>query len=213
MLLHSWFDVTGKGRVAAVADGGDDAHRLQLVLVFDRAGFDHGRGAVGVINFRLFKGVDHIKIDEVDSQGSFLYVILAQLFHDRVGELLHLLPRSASHRPFDPRVGVTHVVARDPRAVAIDLDADIALLEKHGLGALAYQRIAKAGLQPAPPRRDGAGDVAHVFIVHRQQGAQSVALHRLAGAIQTVLAQPLPVDALLPIGADQTETRCAAGYH
>src|SRR5574341_505826 len=97
--------------------------------------------------------------------------------------------------------------------MAVDLYADVALLEKHGFGAFTKQGVTKTRLQPAPARSHRTGNVAHVFIVHRQYGAQSVAFHRLAGATQAVLAQPLPVDALLPIRADQTETRGAAGYH
>src|SRR5436309_5529732 len=62
-------------------------------------------------------------------------------------------------------------------------------------------------------RRDGTGYIADVFIVHREQRAQAIALHRLPGAIQAVLPQPLPVDALLPVGAHQTETRRATVYH
>ena len=214
MLLHPGSDEMGNGRVAGVADGGDDAHRLQLVLVFDSARFDHGRGTVCPVNFRLFEGVDHIEIDEVDAQGGFLDVVLSQLFHDRVGELLHLLPRSAPHRSLDPGVGVAHVVARYPRAVTIDLDADVTLLEKNRLGALAKQRVAKTGLQPAPAGRDGAGDVAHIFIVHRQYARPSPLRFIASRArFKRYFLQPLPVDALLPVGADQTETRCAAGYH
>src|SRR6266542_3173737 len=137
MLLHAWPDKLGNGRMAAIADGGDDAHRFQLIFVFDRARFHHGRCAVGVIYFGLFEGVDHIEVDEVDAYKGFLDMILAQFLHDRVGEFFHLLSGSAAYCSFDPRVGVAHVVARDPGAVAIDLYPDVSLFEKDRLRTFA----------------------------------------------------------------------------
>src|SRR5207244_4272672 len=203
----------GNGRVARIADGGHDAHRLKLVFIFNCARFHHGRCAVGPVDFRLLEGVDHIEIDEVNPERSFLYVVFPHLLHNRSREFFHLLARCASHGSLDPRVGVAHVIARYPRAMAIDLYADVALLEKDGFGPLTKESVAKSGLQPAPAGSDGAADVADVFIVHRQQRAQAIALHRFPGAIQAVLPQPVRVDALLPVGAHQTETRRATVYH
>src|SRR5438094_6552567 len=213
MLLHAGPDEVGNSCMAPIADGGVDAHCLQFVLVFDRAGFYHRRCAVDPVNFRLLEGVDHVDVDEVNPERSFLYVVFPHLLHNRSREFFHLLAGCASHGSLDPRVGVAHVIARYPRAVVIDLYADVALLEKDGFGSLTKESVAKSGLQPAPAGSDGAADVADVFIVHREQRAQAIALHRLPGAIQPIVPESLPVDALLPVGAHQTETRRATVYH
>src|SRR5215831_13829856 len=212
-LLHAGFDEMRNAGVAGVADGGDYAHCFQLIVIFDRARLHHGRGAVGPVELRFFKIVDHVQINEVDAHGRLLYVIFAQFFNDRIGEFFHLLARRPTHGALDPRVSVADVIAGDPGTVTVDLYADVALLKEHGLRAFTQERIAQPRLEPAPAGRHRAGDIANVFIVHHEQRPQPVALHRFSGTVQPVLAQPFPVDALLPIGADQAEIRRATGYH
>ena len=91
MFLHSGFEEMRDTGVAGVADGGDDTHRFQLIVIFDRARLHHGRGTVGPVDFRLLEGVDHVKINEVDAHRCLFHVILPQLFNDRIGEFCHLL--------------------------------------------------------------------------------------------------------------------------
>ena len=71
--------------------------------------------------------------------------------------------------------------------MAVDLYANVSLLEEHGLGPLTKKSVAESGLEPAPAGRDGAADVTDVFIIHCEQSTQSVPLHRFSGAIQPIL--------------------------
>src|SRR5439155_8410571 len=81
------------------------------------------------------------------------------------------------------------------------------------LRSLAQERIAQTWLEPAPAGCHRAGDVADILIIHCEQSTQAIALHRFACAVEAIFPQPIPVDALLPVGADETETRSAASYH
>src|SRR5262249_25562283 len=75
----------------------------------------------------------------------------------------------------------------------------------------AKQRIAQSGLEPVPARRERAGEVAHVLVVHAQHGAEAVLLHALARTLGPVLLHPVPVDALLPIQSADAEICRAHG--
>src|SRR5262249_56381139 len=97
------------------------------------------------------------------------------------------------------------VLLRDPGGVALDLEADVPLLEENRLPLAAQERVAEARLQAVPPRRQRAGHVADVLVVHEQHRAEPVRLHPLAGALQPVLPEPTPLDALLPVDADGAE--------
>src|SRR6185295_12277534 len=63
----------------------------------------------------------------------------------------------------------------------------------------------QAGLEPVPARRQRAGEIAHVLVVHAKERAELVLLHHLAGTFGAVAAQPVPIDALLPIEARDAE--------
>src|SRR5437879_1305882 len=91
--------------------------------------------------------------------------------------------------------------------MALDLETEVALLEQHGLAVAAQQRIAQAGLEAIPARRQRAREIADVLVVHAEQGAQPMRLHAFAGALETILAHALPVHALLPIQARDAEIR------
>jgi hypothetical protein len=125
-----------------------------------------------------------------------------------VGELVDLLGRGGTGRAFDPGEGVTDVVLRNPRAVAFDLEAEIALFEQNWPAVTAQHGVAQAGLETVPTGRQRAGDVAHVFVVHAEHRAEAVLLHHRARALDAIFAQALPVDALLPIETDGAEIRC-----
>ena len=81
----------------------------------------------------------------------------------------------------------------------LDLHADVALLEEDRRVIPAQHGVAQAGLEPVPAGRKRAGDVAHVLVIHAQHRGKAVRLHALARALGAVLAQTVPVDALLPI--------------
>src|ERR1700674_5461327 len=81
----------------------------------------------------------------------------------------------------------------------LDLKADVALLEQHRRAVAAQQCIAQPGLQSIPARSERAGHVTDVLVVHEQQRAESVRLHAFPRPLQAVCAQPVPVDALLPV--------------
>src|SRR5262249_4975658 len=110
-----------------------------------------------------------------------------------------------TRRAFDPRKGVTHVLFRNPRAVAFDLEADVALLEENRPAVAAQHRVTQTGLEPVPARRQRARDVTDVLVIHAEHSAKAVLLHHLARALDPVFAQPVPVDPLLPIHAGNAE--------
>src|SRR5579859_4056915 len=86
-----------------------------------------------------------------------------------------------------------------------DLKADVALLEQDRAAVAAQHGIAQAGLEPVPARGERTGDVAHVLVVHAQERTELVLLHHRPRPLDAVLAQPIPVDALLPVQADNAE--------
>src|SRR5262249_44597423 len=116
-----------------------------------------------------------------------------------------LLPGGRSGRALDPGVRVPDVLLGNPGRVALDLEADVALLEQHRCPVATEERVAQPGLEPVPARGERAGHIAHVLVVHQQEGAEVVGLHPLAGALQPVAAEAIPVDALLPVDAHGAE--------
>ncbi len=127
-----------------------------------------------------------------------------------LGELGHLLRRGRTCRAFDPRERVPHVLLRNPRRVAFNLESDVPLLEEDRPAVAAKHGVAQTGLEAIPPRRQRAGDVAHVLIVHAQHGAETVFLHHRACALDPVLAHAVPIDPLLPIHSGDAEI-CSHG--
>ena len=127
-----------------------------LVDVLDRPRLHHGRHAVGPLDLRVVELVQHVDVDEVDAERLVGHVVAAHLLHDGVGELLDLLPRRRAGGALDPRVRVPDVLRRDPRGVALDLEADVALLEQHRRPVAAQERVPEPGLEPVPPRRQRA---------------------------------------------------------
>jgi hypothetical protein len=89
--------------------------------------------------------------------------------------------------------------------VALDLVAEVALLEEHWRIVTADDRIAEAGLQPVPAGRQRAGDVADVLVVHTEHRTEAGGLHALTRALRSILPQPVPVDALLPVESRDSE--------
>src|SRR5262249_14327146 len=124
-------------------------------------------------------------------------------------ELGPLVGRRRARGAFDPREGVTDVFLRDPWRVALDLEAEIALLEQDRPPVAAQHRVAQARLEPVPARRQCAGYVPHVLVVHAEHCAEAVLFHHRARALDAVLAHAFPVDALLPIKAGNAEICCA----
>src|SRR5262249_44778257 len=129
------------------------------------------------------------------------------LFKDGLGELVHLLGRGRSGRALDPREGVPDVLLRKPGRMPLDLEAEVALLEQYRRAVAAQHRIAQARLEPVPARRQRAGEVADVLVVHAEHGAQAVLLHHLPRPLGAVLAHAVPIDALLPIEPGDAEIR------
>ncbi len=197
--------------VRGVADGADDAEAFLLVRVLDRARFHHRGHAVDPVDVVLLE--DLIMLMSTKSTPSFCPATPLSFIacNDRLGELGHLLGRGRTGRAFDPGERVTHVLLRDPRRVPLDLEAEVALLEQNRPAVAAQHGVAQAGLEPVPARRQRAGDVAHVLVVHAEHGAEAVLLHHRARALDAVFAQPVPVDPLLPIETDSAEIRCAHG--
>src|SRR3989304_4189794 len=80
-------------------------------------------------------------------------------------------------RPLDPRIGPADVLLRDPGGVALDLEADVTLLEEHGSGVPAEERVAEPGLEPVPAWCQRARHVADVLVVHQEERPQVGGLH------------------------------------
>src|SRR5262249_29489135 len=133
--------------------------------------------------------------------------VAAHLLEHRAGELVHLLGGGRPGRALDPGERVADVLLRQPGRMALDLETEVALLEQNRRAVAAQHGVAPARLEPVPARGQRAGEVAHVLVVHAQQGAEAVLLHHLARSFGAVLAQAIPVDALLPVEAGNTEIR------
>jgi len=93
--------------------------------------------------------------------------------------------------------------------MAFDLHADVALLEQHRRVVAAEHGVAQPGLQAIPAGSERAGDIPDVLVVHEQHRAEASRLHSGARAFQAVLAQPVPIDALLPV---QSHHSCVCHY-
>src|SRR5262249_54173866 len=193
--------------VRGITDRADDAEALLLVDILDRTRLHHRAHAVDPGDAVLAEDVDHVNVDEVDAELLAGDTMALHLFEDGVGELLNLLSGRRPGRALDPGKRVPHVLLREPWRMALDLKAEVALLEQYGRAVAAQDRVAQAGLEPVPTRRQRAGEVAHVLVVHAKDRAEAVLLHHLARALGSVFAQAVPVDALLPIQAGDAEIR------
>ena len=154
--------------VRGVADGADDAEAFLLVLALDRARVHHRAHAVGPVDVVLLEDVDHVDVDEVDAELLTGDAVFLHRLQHRLGEFRHLLGRGRPRRAFDPGERVADVLLRDPRRVPLDLEAEVALLEQDRRAVAAQHGVAQARLEPVPARRQRAGEVAHVLVVHAQ---------------------------------------------
>ena len=152
--------------------------------VLDGARFHHGGHAVGPVDVVLLEDVDHVDVDEVDAELLAGDAVVLHRLQHRLGELVHLLGRGRPGGAFDPGEGVADVLLGDPRRMALDLEAEVALLEQDRRAVAAQHGVAQARLEPVPARRQRAGDVADVLVIHAQHGAEAVLLHHLAGALR-----------------------------
>src|SRR5215467_4661985 len=89
----------------------------------------------------------------------------------------------------------------------LDLEAEVALLEQHRRAVAAQKRVAQPRLEPVPARRQRAGEIAYVLVIHAEHGAKPVLLHHLARPLGAVLAHAVPVDPLLPVKTSDAEIR------
>src|SRR5262249_2842989 len=158
----------------------DDAEALLLVFTLDRTRFHHRRHAVDPVDVVLLEDVDHVDVDEVDAELFAGDAVLAHRLHHGAGELGHLLLRGRPRGAFDPGEGVTHVLLRNPWAVPLDLEADVALLEQNRTAVAAQHGVSQSWFQPIPAWSERAGDVAHILVVHAEQGAEAMLLHHRA---------------------------------
>ena len=108
-------------------------------------------------------------------------------------------------RALDPGVRPLDVFLGNPRRMALDLEPEVALLEQHRRIVAAEHGVAQPGLEAVPARRQRAGQIPHVLVVHADHGAEAVRLHALARALQPVLPHAIPVDALLPVESRDSE--------
>ena len=192
--------------VRGVADGADDAEAFLLVDVLDGARLHHRRHAVDPVDLRVLERLDHVDVDEVDAE---LHPGHAALLHLARAMALVNFPTcwrdAGTGRALDPRVRPADVLLGNPRRVALDLEPEVALLEEHRRVVAAEHRVSEPGLQAVPARRQRAGQVADVLVVHAQHRAEAVRLHALASALQPVLPHAIPVDALLPVESRDSE--------
>src|SRR4029079_6178551 len=69
----------------------------------------------------------------------------------------------------------------------------------------AQKRVAQARFQAVPARRERAGEIEHVLVIHAEHAAERMLLHVLACALGAVFLEPVPIDALLPIKPNDSE--------
>jgi hypothetical protein len=128
------------------------------------------------------------------------------LVDERVSELCHLLLGGWPRRALDPGKRVADVLFRKPGHVALDLHADIALLEQDWCAVAAQYGVAKPRLQPIPAGGQRAGQITDVLVVHAQKRAEIVLFHHFTRTLGSIAAQAISIDALLPVHADRAET-------
>src|ERR1700733_14854191 len=170
-----------------------------LVLILYGARLHHSGHAVAPLDLFVLENLDHVDVDEIDTQLHALHAALLHLLLDGLGKLANLLRGGCPGGALDPGVGVADLVFRDPRRMLLDMHSDVALLEQYRSIVAAKQRVAETRLQSIPTGSQCAGDVTNVLVVHEQHRAQAVRLHPLARALQPVFTQPIPINALLPI--------------
>ena len=134
----------------SVTDRADDAEAFLFVLALDRARLHHWRHSVHPIDVVLLEDVDHIDVDEVDAELFSGDPILTHRLQHRARELVDLLSPGRSRGALDPGKRVTHVLLRNPRAMAFDLETEIALLEQNWPGVAAQHGVAQPWLQTVP---------------------------------------------------------------
>src|SRR5262249_32254688 len=146
--------------VSGVADRADDAHAFLLIDVLDGTRLHHRRHAVDPGDVLVLEDADHVDVDEIDAELRAGHPVALPFFNDGVGELGHLLGRGGAGGALDPGEGVTDVFLRQPGRVTLDLEPEVALLEKHRIAVAAQHGIAQTGLEPVPAWGERAGDVA-----------------------------------------------------
>src|SRR5262245_19676757 len=190
-----------------IADRSHDAETLLLVLALDGARFHHRGHAVDPVDVVFPEDVDHVDVDEVDTELLTGNAVFLHRLQHGLGELGHLLRRSGTRRSLDPCKRVPHVLLRQPRRMPLDLEAEIALLEQDRTTVAAQHGVAQARLETIPAGCQRARDVADVLVVHAEHGAEAVLLHHRACTFDAIFPQPVPVDPLLPIHTRNTEIR------
>ena len=193
--------------VCGIADCTDHAHALVFIHILDGSCLHHGCHAVDPVDLRILEDLDDVDIDEIDAELRSGDAALFHFLQDRIRELRDLLERSRARRAFDPCVRPADVLLGDPWRMARDVRAEVALLEQHRRVVTAQQRVAQSRLQPVPAGGKRARHVADVLVVHEKHRAQPMGLHALPRPVQTVIAQPIPVDPLLPVQAHHAEIR------
>src|SRR3984893_19562526 len=79
--------------VRGVPNSTNDAHALLLIDIFDGAGLHHRRHAIHPVDLLLLEDVDHVDVDEIDTELLAGDAMALHLVKYRVGEFLHLLLR------------------------------------------------------------------------------------------------------------------------
>ena len=117
--------------VRRVADRADDPEAFLLVGILDRTRLHHRGHAVDPGDVVLLEDVDHVDVDEIDTELLAGDAVPPHLFKDGLGELVHLLSGGGSRRALDPGEGVADVLLGEPGRMPLDLEAEVALLEQH----------------------------------------------------------------------------------
>ena len=121
-------------------------------------------------------------------------------------------PASGATAPLQPDHPAADVLRRQPRAVEAVVLGRRAEVPEVRLAAAGEEREARH-LVAGPLPDVGARDVADVVEVEDQQGAQLRCLERLADAVESVVPQPLGVDALLPVDGLESRGADRSGGH
>src|SRR5574341_1246593 len=184
-----------------IADASGLLEQFDFIARLDDARGRHGRPTIHNFETLFLERLQRRHVKVVNPNWFFAQAVLVQHLNDRVHHFFgHHGYRALSPLPSHRRANASlHPGQVNDRALKIGTGC----LEENWLAAIRQHGVADVDVVfPIPLVR--AGDVADIGARKENQGAQVALGHLISGALQTILAQALKVDAILPIRAGLT---------